>query len=113
MPHCIVEYATELVDVVPIDKLLEAVHQGAVQSGLFREEDIKTRAIAYEAYSVGGAKAHFVHTTLRILSGRDATQKKQLASAVLSHLQRCGLSSVSITVEVCEMVRESFSKAVV
>ena len=112
MPHCIIEYSTTLQAVVVPEKLLEAVHNGAVNSGLFETSHIKTRAIAYEHFIPGYQVDDFIHVTLRILSGRDQHQKKHLSSAVLSELKSLGLSSLSITVEITDIDRDTYSKTV-
>ncbi len=113
MPHCIIEYAQDVERRVPVDRLLEAVHQGALASGLFREEDIKTRALSYRHYRVGRARTDFVHVTVRLLSGRTAEQRAALSQSVLNALQGLGLTMISLTVEVQEIERESYAKAVV
>jgi 5-carboxymethyl-2-hydroxymuconate isomerase len=110
MPHCIVEYSEEFEGSVP--QLMDAAFHGALESELFEEQDIKTRAIAYRNYRIGRQRARFVHVTARILSGRDQEQKGRLANAILSKLEQCGLSSVSLTVEVCEIERETYAKIV-
>ncbi len=47
MPHCIIDYSQDITVQVDIDRLIEAVHLGAMDSGLFHEYDIKTRALAF------------------------------------------------------------------
>ena len=41
MPHCIVDYSQDVATEVDIDRLLEAVHLGALDSGLFPEQTPK------------------------------------------------------------------------
>ena len=37
MPHCIIDYSPEVAGQIDIDALIEAVHQGAMESDLFPE----------------------------------------------------------------------------
>ncbi len=112
MPHCIIEYAKELEKSVSASDLVQMVHTGAVKSGLFEEDHIKTRAIAYEYFRTGTGDSAFVHVSLKILAGRDQQQRKSLTSHVLHELQTIPLSPLSLTVEVRDMERETYSKCV-
>ncbi|BBB27999.1 5-carboxymethyl-2-hydroxymuconate Delta-isomerase [Neptunomonas japonica] len=112
MPHCIIEYSEGLeASTAPAD-LINAVFQGALSSGLFTEPDIKTRALCYKHYQTGSKQQEFVHVTLKILSGRTIEQRSDLSEAVLKGLQVIELSDVSLTVEVCNMEKYSYAKAV-
>ena len=110
MPHCIVEYSEGLEKNVAPARLLDAVFQGALSSGLFEEQDIKTRAVAYKNYQTGSAKKEFVHVEVKILTGRIAEQRKMLSGFVLAELGSLGLTSVSLTVEVSELEKASYAK---
>ncbi len=110
MPHCIIDYSQSLAPYA--DTLLSCVHQGALNSALFTEHDIKTRAIAYPYSQVGTANTPFVHVTVKLLSGRDTDQKKQLSQAILHSLQVCSLGACSLTVEVVDIDSASYAKAV-
>lgn len=92
------------------ETLLQAVYQGAVESGLFTPSAIKSRAIACDYYMVGDQVADFVHINLRILAGRTDAQKKQLTDAVLAKLSDLSISPLSITAEVQDMHVESYAK---
>ena len=37
MPHCIIDYSQDVTAEIEIDRLIEAVHLGAMDSGLFPE----------------------------------------------------------------------------
>jgi 5-carboxymethyl-2-hydroxymuconate isomerase len=112
VPHCIIEYAKEIEQSVSASDLVQMVHIGAVKSGLFEEEHIKTRAIAYEHFRTGSGDSAFVHVSLKILAGRNQQQRKSLTDHVLNELQAIPLSPLSLTVEVRDMERETYSKAV-
>ena len=108
MPHCIVEHSASLNS----ELILPLVFSGAIESGLFEIDgsDIKVRAIVYHSYLTGPEKSDFIHVTLRILSGRTVEQKKMLSNSVLSQLQKLELRVCSLTVEVLDIERASYSK---
>jgi len=108
MPHCIIEYSHDIT--IKASALMCAVYEGALASNLFEENHIKTRAIAYEHYQKGAEKDKFIHISTRILSGRTLEQRMMLSNKVLKKLVALGLKSVTITVEVIEMERESYVK---
>jgi len=112
MPHCIIEYSQDVAEQVSIDDLVESTFQGALSSGLFPEYDIKTRAIAYQYHQTGTTRDSFVHVTVRMLSGRDDTQKSDISEKILAHIEPMLPRVVSVGVEICDMHRESYRKRV-
>lgn len=110
MPHCIIEYSSEVADQITIDDLMAAVHDGAFSSGLFPEYDIKTRALAYEHHRTGQTNDSFVHVSLRLLSGRDDSQKADLSEKVLARVEPLLPNVVSVGVEIIDMHRDSYRK---
>jgi len=112
MPHCIVEYSEDVAKQVSIEELVEAVHLGALSSGLFDEYDIKTRAAVYACYRTGSTRDSFVHVTVRLLSGRDDAQKQNLSKILLARIEPMLPSVASVGVEICDMHRDSYHKRV-
>ncbi len=112
MPHCVIEYCSEVADQCSISDLMSAVHDGALSSGLFPQYDIKTRAIAYDHYCTGETRDSFVHVNLHLLSGRDDEQKADLAERVLASLAPLLPQVVSISVEIIDIHRASYRKRV-
>lgn len=112
MPHCIIEYSEGLETSTNPTHLMNAVFQGALASTLFTESDIKTRALCYKHYQTGSEQKEFVHVILKILSGRTIEQRHDLSETVLKGLQALELPAVSLTVEVCNMEKPSYAKAV-
>ncbi len=112
MPHCIIEYSKDLESLVKPTALINAVHQGAVASILFDESHIKTRTRSYEAYKTGISDNAFIHVTAKILSGRTATQKAVLSATILTELKNLPLVAVVITVQVCDIDDDTYSKIV-
>ena len=113
MPHCIIEYAREIEKSVDPQKMISAVYQGALESGLFDGENIKTRSIAYDNYQTGSIKKSFVHVMVKIFSGRNLEQKKTLTDLILSQLKTINFPSTSLTVEIIEIEKESYVKMVI
>ena len=113
MPHCIVEYSEGVAELVSIEELVEAVHEGAFSSGLFPEYDIKTRAVPYACHRTGVTRDSFVHVTLRLLSGRDDAQKAELSEKLLARIEPMLPDVVSVGVEICDMHRDSYRKRVI
>ena len=112
MPHCIIEYSKEVENTISPKKLLKIAHQGTFNTGFFDEKAIKSRAIPFEHYLVGGEKLNFIHITIRILSGRTEEQRATISNSVLEELKKIELSSISLTVEICEIDKESYAKLV-
>ncbi len=111
MPHCIIEYAKNIENLVKPQQLLNAVFQGAAKSQLFtKDTDIKTRSIAYDHYQIGDEKNDFVHVTIKILSGRTLLQRQHLSSLVLNSLSSLNFNDTSLTVEIVDMEKESYVK---
>ncbi|WP_133407942.1 5-carboxymethyl-2-hydroxymuconate Delta-isomerase [Parashewanella tropica] len=107
MPHCIIEHSNEF----NADVLMEAVFKGALSSRLFESKAIKVRALPYQFYQVGFKRSAFIHVTLKILSGRTQEQKLDLSEKVLNQLSALSYDDVSITVEVVDIDRESYKRA--
>lgn len=84
MPHLIIEYASGLAVEGSVLIMLDAVHNAAMQTGLFDESHIKTRAIPVKYYRTGIGQDSFIHAQLRIRSGRDNAEKKTLSESVLT-----------------------------
>jgi 5-carboxymethyl-2-hydroxymuconate isomerase len=110
MPHCIIEYSAKITENLPVEQLMHAVYKGANQSELFSATDIKVRACAYDDFYLPGAEQVFVHVSLKILSGRDLTQRKNLTGHVYNQLERLGIENAIITVEVTQTEKESYIK---
>ena len=110
MPHCIIEYSREIEKFVEPQKMLNAVYQGAFESGLFNENEIKTRSIAYDSYQAGSIKKAFVHVMVRIFTGRNLEQRKKLSELILLQLKTIDFPSTLLTIEVIEIEKETYAK---
>ena len=110
MPHCIIECSDNFSNSSKL--LIDAVHQGALASELFSEDDIKTRLVTYDAFQTGTTEKPFVHVVAKILAGRSSEQKSTLSHVILSELQAINLGMCSITVEVVDIDTSSYAKVV-
>lgn len=110
MPHCIIEY-TDNAD-IDINKLIDVAFESVNQSGLFDRSAIKARAIRYENYKSGQDRDDYIHITIKILSGRNAEQKKHLSDVVLEKVGPHIGRTKSLTVDIVDMDRESYGKLI-
>lgn len=85
VPHVLVEYSANVADHHDIDALVEAVHTGALQTGVPPLAGLRTRAFARSAYRIADCHSSnaFVAVVVRIGPGRDAQTKTGLLEAVL------------------------------
>jgi len=110
VPHCIIEHSSSING----KDLLPRVFQGALNSNLFEVDgsDIKVRSLAFSDYQTGKTKSYFIHVVLKILSGRNTNDKQKLSKLVLENIASLSKNGCSITVEVIDMERNSYSKVV-
>ncbi len=110
MPHIIVEYQEELANDSEIDALLRDIHQSISDSGLFKADQIRTRAYPFRGFTNAGGSSPYIHIQARIKSGRDADNKKRLGEVILSGLSTLQIPVSVITVEIIDMDRNSYGK---
>jgi len=112
MPHCIIEYSKELENKIKPTELIDKVYRGTLKSNLFEDEDIKTRTIEFENHQTGNKKINFINVTVRILSGRSQELRQLLSKSILNEFEDINIQAISITIEICEIEKESYSKLV-
>lgn len=110
MPHIIVEYEEKLAQSVEISAILQAIHHSISKSGLFKSNQIKTRAYPFKNYTNAGEQKPYIHIQACIKSGRDVDNKKQFSQVILSSLKKLSIPASVITVEVIDMDRASYGK---
>ena len=110
MPHIIVEYAEQLAGDVKVDVMLQAIHTSIADSGLFKVNQIKTRAYPFRNFTNAGESESYIHIQARIKSGRDADNKKRLGEVILAGMGTLNIPASVITVEVIDMDRDSYDK---
>lgn len=110
MPHLTVEYG----GVEMAQEALPELQQTLLNSGLFEEHDLKIRLCRYEQvdYLVGGSKQAFAHLILRLLEGRSKSAQAELSRALAETVQKLTAQapSIQISVDLCDMVRATYTK---
>ena len=112
MPHVIIEYSEDVAELIAIEDLVDAVHEGTMRSGLFPEYDIKTRAIGYAQHRTGQTQDSFVHVAVHLLDGRSDDQKGSLSEGLLGKIEPLLPRVVSVSVETLDIHRASYRKRV-
>ena len=110
MPHIIIEYQQQVIKESQVDSMLLAIHSAIADSGLFKANQVKTRAYPFTHFSNAGEQDPYIHVQARIKSGRDSDNKKQLAEAILSGFKKLDIHASVVTVEIIDMDRESYGK---
>jgi len=112
MPHLLIEFSRDLASDAQIAAMLDAIHKAVAATGLFEASHIRVRAYPTHLYRVGGHSKPFIHAQIRIHAGRSAEQKRHLSDVVLKTIRDQQRTAHSITVEVVEMDRVSYSRLV-
>jgi len=110
MPHCIIEHANDLTDLISPEEMMGAALKAMQVSGLFETDDIKIRTKEFAYFQRGEVRESFIHVTLKILNGRNTQQKQNLAILVLKAMDGLPAFGVEITVDVQEMDADSYVK---
>ena len=112
MPHIIVEYSEQIADEEEVDAMLKAIHHSVADSGLFKANQIKTRAYPFREFTNAGGNNPYIHIQARIKSGRDLDNKKRLGEEILAGLGTLSIPASVITVEIIDMDRDSYGKSI-
>ncbi len=87
MPHFIIDCSANVLSDTSEEQVITEIHQVAVASGLFAENDIKVRMRPFETYLVGGKKTDFIHVFASIMQGRTEAQRAALSKAMVTKLK--------------------------
>ena len=89
MPHFIVEYSSNLDDEIKMRRLLNTLHDAALETGVFPLGGIRLRAQRVEQYLIadGDPENAFVHLSLRIGHGRDLETRKKAGEHIFEALK--------------------------
>jgi len=110
MPHIIVEYAEQLENDIKIGVILQTIHNAIADNGLYKTNQIKTRAYSFNEFTNGGGAEAYIYIQAKIKSERDTDNKKQLSDAIIKGLRELNIPTPAITIEVIDMKRESYGK---
>lgn len=117
MPHFTLQYSANS---QPLDvrACLAAVNAALAESGHFQELDIKSRALRVDDFQVGVVPQGraFIAGQLAVLTGRSDETRREMGALALKALLSClkatpGLH-LQVSVEVVEMQREIYAKAI-
>lgn len=80
MPHIQIDYSASLADAVAQGRLVDRVHQAAIDSGIFPVWGIRTFARAVDDCRVGNGQAGngFVNLSVRIAPGRSLALRQRI-----------------------------------
>jgi 5-carboxymethyl-2-hydroxymuconate isomerase len=108
MPHIIIEHSEHL-PILP-QVLVERVHKAAIATDLFDPSTVKTRATAYQHYTLPDKVEGFIHIQAHIMIGRTIEQKQKLSEALLDCIATYCTKSYSLSVHVYDLLPEIYRK---
>lgn len=120
MPHLNIEYTANIAAALDVPAALREINIGLLATGIIDSpEQMKSRATRLEQYRVGNFDdgEAFIHARMHIMAGRSYAQRQQLGEAVVAGI-RMALAPVAglrvqITVEVNEMLADTYQKVVI
>jgi len=115
MPHATIEYSANLSGHTHCATLVPTVHERMIASGLFNAADVKTRAYATQDFHVGekGAAGSFIHVRIELMEGRTPQQRQALTTSIRDAVQALIPQADQLSVDIRDMGRETYRKAVV
>jgi 5-carboxymethyl-2-hydroxymuconate isomerase len=88
MPHLIVEHSADAASTAGLGALCDALFAAlAAHPSITKPETLKLRTYAAGAHLLGTRGQSFAHATLRLLPGRDAGTRSDLAQVILGVLE--------------------------
>ncbi|WP_413112751.1 5-carboxymethyl-2-hydroxymuconate Delta-isomerase [Thaumasiovibrio sp. DFM-14] len=113
MPNLVMEYSESVAEQVNIAALLDDLHQVCLQSALFEDDAIKSRCYPCHHWQIGRREdsCDFIHVDFALLSGRDEQSKQRLAEQFLGVLRHHAGAVFSLTIEMRDMDKATFTKA--
>lgn len=114
MPNLVMEYSNSVEERVNIPSLLEDLHQVVLQSHLFEQAAVKSRAIRVNDWLIGdvGNTTDFIHVSVELLDGRSDEQKALLSQQLIEVLQEQAQCIHSLTINIRDMNQACFQKRV-
>nr|WP_256833697.1 5-carboxymethyl-2-hydroxymuconate isomerase [Pseudomonas oleovorans] len=109
MPHCLIEAAREVSELIAPQELVQLVHDQAAATGLFQPGEVKVRLSLYEHHCVGDEQGMFVHLIFYVLAGRSDNDKRALSRRVVRALVERLPQVPAISLDVRDIRREVFS----
>jgi 5-carboxymethyl-2-hydroxymuconate isomerase len=117
MPHCIIEYSDNVLDILPWKEIFSELHKILVDTGEWVESDIKSRAIRHNNFYIGDGSPNqaFVTLKIQVLEGRSDELKKDISQKALTVLRKYFSETLmnfqaGITVQVSDIHRASYCR---
>jgi len=109
MPHFVVDCSENILQIHSPEEILRQIHATAEATGLFKKGDIKVRIRAFEYYTIGDAKADFVHVFGNIMEGRTTEQKANLSRQIVTKLKDMFPEVPVISINIREFEKATYS----
>lgn len=120
MPHLNLEYTANLAEAFDVPSALRGANAALLATGIIdAPEQMKSRATRLNDYRVGNFDdgEGFIHARMHIMAGRSIVQRQQLGQALVTALQSVlapvASIRVQITVEITEMLHDTYQKVVI
>ena len=117
MPHCILDYSSNISDIPDFNHLFIELHEALAATGEFSISDFKSRAICHDHFVIadGDRNKTFVALEICILDGRSDQIKTKISDIAMQLLERYFLRSrdlknCSITTRISDIHRASYKK---
>jgi 5-carboxymethyl-2-hydroxymuconate isomerase len=113
MPHAIIEYSDNLKTEFQSGRISGSVHTVLTESGLFKPQDIRTRAYETHDFLVGNKlqNGRFVHIIVYLMEGRTVEQKRSLSQSIVDRLCPMLKNVDFISADIRELATDVYCKA--
>lgn len=88
MPHLTIEYSANVADHVDVDRLVNALHDAALATGIAALDALRTRAVRRDLYAIADRHPDnaFVAVTARLGEGRSDDSRQRFLDALMTAL---------------------------
>jgi 5-carboxymethyl-2-hydroxymuconate isomerase len=88
MPHLTIEYSANLEDKMDVQRLVDRIHETALETGIFPLGGVRTRAEPRKYYRIanGDPRAAYIHMVVRIGPGRDVDTRRNAGERIFGAL---------------------------
>ena len=108
MPHFIIDCSEGILRSHSRVEIVEQVHNSAISTELFNENDVKVRINSFKIYSTGSKKEDFIHVFANIMEGRSIEQKLNLSRTIVANLTLMFPSVPNIGTNVIEFEKTTY-----
>lgn len=86
MPHLIVEYSANIEHAIELDELLDKLHAGAIDSGIFPIGGLRVRAMKMDRYRIADCHPDngYVHVTAIVGHGRPLDVRRRVGEELFA-----------------------------